>query len=408
MAVFQYIAKPAGAGGGGGAGGAVQGTITADTPRQARDELRQRGLSVRDLAEQKPTHDRRIVQRYLARRQAGKVTELLQEMSTLLAAGIPLLQALDTLTRQHEGRFQRSILLIRDQVAGGGSLTDAMKQQPELFDELCINIVEVGENAGTLDSSLARLVEFRRRSGNLKNKVANALIYPCIVLAVGIAVSIFLMTYVVPNLLSVLLDSGKELPFATVVVKAVSDFLLHDWWILVIAVAGVTLGWSAVMKSEAGRRRFHRLQLRLPVLGELIRKQSIARVSLVMSTLLKSDLTFVHAVKIAQRTVKNLVLRDALVECEKAVYAGRDISDALEKTDAFPPLVVQVFAVGQASGRLETMLENLATDYDAQVDVVSSRLTAMLEPIMMILLAVAVGFIAFATILPVMQAGDVL
>lgn len=403
MAVFQYIAKPAGAG-----GAPVQGTITADTPRQARDQLRERGLSVRDLVHQKPTRDRRIVQRYLARRQASKVTELLQEMSTLLAAGIPLLQALDTLTRQHEGRFQRSILLVRDHVAAGGSLTDAMKQQPELFDELCINIVEVGESAGTLDTSLARLVEFRRRAGNLKNKVANALIYPCIVLAVGIAVSVFLMTYVVPNLLSVLLDSGKELPFATVVVKSISDFLIHDWWLLVIGVAGVLLGWSAVMKSDTGRRRFHRLQLRLPLLGELIRKQSIARMSLVMSTLLKSDLTFVHAVKIAQRTVKNLVLRDALVECEKAVYAGRDISDALEKTQAFPPLVIQVFAVGQASGRLETMLENLATDYDAQVDVVSGRLTAMLEPIMMILLAVAVGFIAFATILPVMQAGDVL
>ena len=329
-------------------------------------------------------------------------------MSTLLAAGIPLLQALDTITRQHEGRFQRSILLIRDHVAAGGSLTDAMKQQPELFDELCLNIVEVGENAGTLDGSLARLVEFRRRSGNLKNKVANALIYPCIVLAVGLAVSVFLMTYVVPNLLTVLLDSGEELPFATVVVKTISDFLLHDGWILVLVVAGAGLGWSAVMKSEAGRRRVHRFQLRVPVLGELIRKQSIARVSLVMSTLLKSDLTFVHAVRIAQRTVKNLVLRDALVECEKAVYAGRDISDALEKTRAFPPLVIQVFAVGQSSGRLETMLENLATDYDAQVDVAAGRLTAMLEPIMMILLAIAVGFIAFATILPIMEAGNVL
>jgi len=402
MAVYSYIAV------GDMDAAQVRGTITADSPRQARDQLRAQGLRIRDVVEQQAGRQASHWSRYLLKRQSGQVTGLLQEMSTLLAAGIPLLEALDTITRQHTGRFKQAILLVRDHVAAGGSLAEAMQQQPELFDSLCINIIEVGENAGTLDTSLQRLVTFRRKSATLKNRVTSAMIYPCIVLAVGVAVSIFLMTFVVPNLLNVLLDSGKELPLATVIVKGMSDVLLGWWWALLLGVAAAVFAVNAVLRSDRGGMAWHRAQLRIPLLGELIRKQSIARMSMVMATLLKSDLPFVRAVKIAQRTVRNRVLRDALIACEHAVYAGRDIADALERTDAFPPLVIQVFAVGQASGRLESMLEELATDYDTQVEIASSRLTALLEPIMMILLAITVGFIAFATIMPILEAGDVL
>ncbi len=404
MAVYAYIAN-----GNGGSGEApVHGTISADSARQARDQLRGRGLSIREIVEQRPGGREGWRTRYLLGRQAGKVTGFLQEMSTLLRAGIPLVEALDTIARQHVERFQASILLLRDHVAAGGSLAEAMALQPALFDALCLNIVEVGENAGTLDTALARLVEFRRRAEGLKNRVAMALMYPCIVLVVALAVSVFVMTYVLPNLLGVLLESGKPLPMATVVIKVMSDFLVGWWWAVLlgaIATAGIV---GAVLRTDAGRRKWHRMQLNLPLLGELIRKQAIARMAMVMATLLKSGVTFVRAVQIAQRTVHNVVLRDSLVACELAVCAGQDISVALESTRAFPPLVIQVFAVGQASGNLEEMLENLAEDYDVQVDITLARLTALLEPIMLILLAIGVGFIAFATILPILEAGDVL
>jgi len=401
MAVYAYTAS------GDGAASVSNGTITADSPRQARDQLRARGLAVCDVVEQKPAALNWRAH-YLARRQAGKVTGLLQEMATLLGAGIPLLEALDTITRQHDGRFRDCILLLCDHVAAGGSLAEAMRLQPALFDGLCVSIVEVGENSGTLDAVLARLVSFRRRAAGLKNRVASALIYPCIVVAVGLAVSVFLMTFVVPNLLTVLLDSGKPLPMATAVVKAISDFLLSWWWAMLIAVVAVVGGTSATLRTERGATAWHRWQLRVPLLGELIRKQSIARVAMVMATLLHSGVVFVRAVQIAQRTVQNRVLRDALAACEQAVVAGHDISVALERTKAFPPLVIQIFAVGQASGRLEEMLDNLATDYDTQVDITAGRLTALLEPILMILLAIVVGFIAFAAILPILEASDVL
>ncbi len=404
MAVYAYTATARGHG----RAAPIRGTITADSPRQARDRLREQGLSIRDVVEQTPTRRQSPARRYLASRQSAKVSGLLQEMATLLGAGIPLLEALDTITRQHTGRFKQSIMLVRDHVAGGGSLADAMGLQPGLYDDLCLNIAEVGENAGTLDVVLGRLVEYRRRVAGLKNRVASALMYPCIVLGMGVVVSLFLMTYVVPKLLGVLRDTGKQLPFATRVVQGLSTFLLDWWWALGIGMAALVVIGGAAMRSERGRRAWHRLLLKMPVLGELIRKQAIARMSMVMATLLSSDVAFVRALRIAQRTVGNVVLRDALATCERAIYAGRDIAGALEKTQAFPPLVIQVFAVGQASGRLEAMLEQLAEDYDTQVDITANRLTALLEPIMMILLAIVVGFIAFATILPILEAGDVL
>jgi type II secretory pathway component PulF len=255
---------------------------------------------------------------------------------------------------------------------------------------------------------MQRLVEYRRRSAGLRNRVVSALLYPCIVLAAGVGVSIFLMTYVVPNILRVLVDSGRPLPMATVVVKSISDMLLAWWWAALLGAGLLGIAAAAALRSERGSMAWHRAQLRVPLLGELIRKQNIARSAMVMATLLRSGLVFVKALRITQRTVRNRVLRQSLAACEEAVMAGRDIAPALEKTGAFPPLVIQVFAVGQASGKLETMLESLAADYDAQVDIMSGRLAALLEPLLMLLLAVLVGFIAFATIMPILEAGNVL
>jgi general secretion pathway protein F len=404
MAVFAYTASSAGQG----TPQRLRGIIAADSPRQVRDRLRAQGLTVQDVVEQAPRVHAGIWTRYLARRHAAEVSTLLQEMATLLGAGIPLLETLDTLVRQHSGRFRLAVLLIRDEVAAGGSLAQAMGRAPELFDDLCVSIVEVGENAGTLEVSLQRLVEYRRRAGKLKNRVASALLYPCVVLTVGAGVSIFLMTYVVPNLLGVLTAGGKPLPLATVVVKAVSEAMVGWWWAGLLAMVALAATAGAVLRSERGCLAWHRLQLRLPLLGELVRKQAIARAAMVLATLLRSGLVFVQALRIARRTVPNRVLRQALTACEEAVLAGHDIAPSLEKTGAFPPLVIQVFAVGQASGKLETLLDNLAVDYDTQVDLLSSRLATLLEPLLMVLLAIVVGAIAFAVIMPILEAGDVL
>jgi type II secretory pathway component PulF len=190
-------------------------------------------------------------------------------------------------------------------------------------------------------------------------------------------------------------------------VKHASDFLVHRWWILLIAFVAVVAGIRVLLRTPRGRYAWHRAQLRIPVLGDLIRKQAIVRLSVVLSTLLRSGLVFVQSLQIARRTTTNLILAGALQRCEEAVQTGRDIGQALQDTGAFPPVMVRMFAVGQQSGRLEEMLDRLAADYDRQVNTAAQRLTALLEPLLILILVLLGGFIGVATILPLLEAADV-
>lgn len=400
MTVFAYKAADVDA-------SEISGTIVADSPRQARDLLRDRSLTVHQMVEvASQTNIHWWNRRGSASR--AKLTGFFRELSTLLAVGIPLLEAIDTLAEQYTGRLRATLLMLRERIAAGSSLADAMGQQPAVFDELSVIMTEVGEDSGSLETTLGELGEFRQRGEQVKGRIATAALYPCIVLMVGLAVTIFLMTYVVPGLLSGLAQAGKPLPAPTRIVKAISDFLIHHPAPLLTAVAGLIVGVVSLMRTGPGRRLWHRSQLRIPILGELIRKQAIARIAVIVSTLMRSGLVFLRGLQVARRATRNRVLADALGVCEKAVQAGQDISESLATTGAFPPMVVKIFSVGQQSGRLEEMLDRLAEDYDRQVATTASRFTSVLEPVLIILLAILVGFVALATILPLLEAGNVL
>ncbi|CAA9416539.1 MAG: hypothetical protein AVDCRST_MAG64-2633 [uncultured Phycisphaerae bacterium] len=404
MAVFAYKAT--------GDGDAVtRGVLSADSPRQARDLLRAKGLVVDEIAPHRGTGvgsarggGRAGVGS--SRRHAARAVSFARELSTLLGAGLPLLDAIDTIIKQHAGGFRSVLLAVRDQVSAGSSLAEAMRAHPRVFDDLYVSITEVGESAGTLDFALEQLADFKERSAALKNRVVTALTYPAVVLFMAVGVAVLLMTMVVPNLLATLAESGRPLPWPTRVVKGASDALLGWWWLIAAGLAAAAAAGAAALNSGPGRAAWHRLQLRVPVVGDLLRKQAVVRIAVVMSALLKSGIVFVRAIEIAQRSTRNVVLRDALARCERAVTRGQDIGEALADTAAFPPLVVQVFAVGQQSGRLEEMLDRLAKDYDRQLTTASQRLTAVLEPLLILAMVVLVGFIAFATILPMLEAAD--
>jgi type II secretory pathway component PulF len=385
----------------------VGGTIIADTPRQARDVLREQGLTLTDI---RPVTEAGLG--FLTRARGGRAQEevlsFVRELATLLQAGIPLLGALQTLTRQHGGRFRAVVQQLADQVAAGLSLADAMDRQGAYFDELCVSLVRVGENTGALETALKRLAEFKEKAHRLRSRITTALVYPAVVCAIGVAVSIFLMTYVVPNLLETLTQAGKELPWITQVVKGVSDFLLGWWWALLLglAVAGAALRW--IVSTDRGRLVLDRLTLRLPVVGDLVRKENTSRMAVVLAALLRSGLPFVEAVRITRGTLRNRIFRNAMTDYEAAVTAGRDVAAPLAAAGVFSPMAVQMLAVGQEAGQLEDMLQQLADAYDVQVATATQRLTAVLEPLLIVLLAVMVGAIALATILPILEASNVL
>lgn len=386
----------------------VSGTIVAHTPREARDSLRQKGLTIEEVRRVEAHAKSGIFQRWSQWRHARNTLELTRELSTLLGVGIPLVEALETLARPHRGRFRAVILKLREAVSAGRSLSDAMSEEPGVFDDLTLHLVEVGETAGSLETTLERVADFKEKSIELKNRVGNALLYPLLVLLIGTAVTLFLMTFVVPQLLNALVEAGKPLPFSTRVVKTASDLLLHYWWLLLAAAGLAGSSLALFLQTARGLKLWHSLQLRAPVIGPLIRKQAIARMAVVLSTLLRNGMVFIKALHVTGKTVQNVVLREALVQCEQAIQAGQDIARALEEPDVFPPAVIHLFAVGQQSGRLEEMLERLALDYDRQVQLSTQRLATLVEPTLIVILAVIVGWIAFATMMPILQAGNIL
>lgn len=401
MAVFAYKATD-------GSACLVRGTIVADTARQARDELRGRGLTIHDVLAQTAKSGRiwSLLQR--PARSSSKLSSTVRELATLLGAGIPLLESLDTLSEQYRGSFRSSLLTLRERVSAGCGLAEAMREQPAVYDMLCVQMVEVGENSGTLDVVLEQVAAFSERSLQFKDRVTSALLYPAIVLMMSVGVGMFLMTVVVPMLLDNLLDAGRPLPWPTRVLKGMSDTVrVHGWWLALLIVALIS-AVVAALRTERGRLLWHRVLLRIPLVGGMAQKQEIARISMIVSTLMKSGIVFLQAIETAARTTKNTVIGRALLQGRDAVMAGRDIGDALAPTGVFPPMVIQIFDVGQQSGKLEEMLDRLSQAYERQVNSLATRLAAVLEPILIIFLSVFVGFILFATILPILEAGNVL
>lgn len=401
MPLFQYQSTTT-------AGTLSRGTIAADSGREAREKLRAQGLLVDKLVAVGERAESGKAFFVRPGRYASLVAAMVRDLATLLSTGIGLVEALETLSKQYKGAFQFSLISLRQQVASGTSLSEAMAAEPNIYDELTVQMVKVGENSGTLDIVLDRLADFRERYLQFKDRVVTALMYPAIVIGLAVMVSVFLMTVVLPNLLEGLLDTGKPLPWPTQVLKWMSDLATqHGLW---LAIGGMVtiISIVAVVRTSWGKRKWHQLLFRLPLLGPLAKKQEIARAAVIVSTLMKNGIPFVESAGIAARAARNVLLKESLEAMCVKVQSGRDIGEALEATRIFPPMVVQIFTVGQQTGKLEEMLDRLANGYERQVASTTDRLTAAIEPILIVCLSIFVGFILFATILPILEAGNVL
>ena len=377
------------------------GTISADNPALARHALRQSGFVVTRLTA--ATTGRR---RFWRRHATGATAwaEVWRELALLLRTGIPLADGLSVLVRQHHGALQIQLRGILEAVRSGRSLSEALSDRPESFDPVVLGVVRVGQAAGALDSALECLADFSARRAHLRERLTSVLIYPCILCAVGLGVVAFLMTYVVPQLVDVLQAAGRDLPRSTRLLKAISDALLGGWpWVLVGAGGSILLlVWA--LRHPTSRRALERGLLRIPVLGDLVRKAWMAHVSLLLALLLRANVRFVEAVGIIRTGARARLLADELLRLETAVEAGSDLAAPLAGSAVFPPLVAQVLAVGQDAGELPTMLEQLREGYDRAVTVATSRFLAVLEPTLVVTLAAVVGFVLYAALVPMLEA----
>ena len=335
-----------------------------------------------------------------------------RQLATLIDAGLPLLKGLGVLAKQEKDLVLRNaITSMADSVQGGSTFSESMGQHPRIFNRLYVSMVKAGEIGGVLELVLTRLAEFQEKAQKIKNKVKSAMTYPVVVLAIALLILFFLLTTIVPKFAKIfedMLGAGSALPWLTLKVMAASEFVKGMWFPpnLYYTLAGLGLlffGWWLLNNTEKGRNGFDRFKLRMPVFGDLARKSAIARFTRTLGTLVTSGVPILQALNITKETAGNVVLSDAIMKVHDAVKEGESIVSPLEASGVFPPMVISMVDVGEETGQLPEMLLKVAEVYDDEVDNAVESLTSLLEPIMIVFLALIVGTIVIALFLPLIE-----
>jgi general secretion pathway protein F len=333
-----------------------------------------------------------------------EVAVFTRQLATLLRAGIPLAEALAALSEQSDNKkFEVILTGVRQKVNEGSSLADTLSQHPTIFPELYTNMVRSGEAAGNLDAVLARLADFLDAQYALRSKVSAALTYPIIMMVLGSAIMALLMIVVVPKITSIFDDIGKSLPWNTSVLIFASDTIAGYWWLLIVVGVLGYVGFRAWVKRPKGRLTVDRLKLRMWLIGPLVRYVAVARFARTLSTMLAAGVPVLTALEIVKRVLNNVVLEKVIEEARDAIREGESIAAPLRRSKEFPSMMVHMVAVGERSGQLETMLENVAAAYERDVDGKVARLTTVLSPLLIVIMAMAVGFIVLSILQPIMD-----
>lgn len=385
----------------------LSGIIDAENPRAARLKLRRSGVFPTDLAEAQtePTRrEARSVGRFFERVGPQDLAIVTRQLSTLVAAGLPLVECLSALIDQVDReRLKRMLSQIREQVNEGSSLADAMARHPRIFTDLYVNMVRAGEASGALDVVLLRLADYTESSSALRRKITSALVYPAIMVVLGGGIMFFLLTYVVPRITRIFVESKQVLPLPTRFLIGLSGFLSAWWWVIALMAATAMIGFRYYLRTPAGRYAFDRFTLRAPVFGKLFQKVAVARFSRTLSTLLRSGIGLLQSLDIVKNIVNNRVLLEAIESARDAIREGQSIAPPLNRSGFFPPLMIHMIAVGERSGQLEEMLARTADAYEGEVDTTLSTLTTALEPAIIVLMGAVVTFIVLSILLPIFQ-----
>jgi type IV pilus assembly protein PilC len=375
----------------------------------SRDGKVKRPRAARVAPTPAPAAKRKEVSITLFKKQKVKSKVLMiftRQLATLIDSGLPLLRSLNVLARQERDTvLKRTTESLADSVQCGNTFSDSLAQHPKIFNELYISMVKAGELGGVLEVVLARLAEFQEKAQKIKGKVLSAMIYPAIVMTVAVTIMGFLLVFIVPRFEAIFKDmlGDKPLPGITIFVITISRFAQSNWALLIGAVVVLIIGTKVLGRTSGGRSLIDQVKLRLPLFGDLIRKTSISRFSRTLGTLVTSGVSILQALNITRDTAGNTVIANAISQVHDRVKEGESIVQPLESSGAFPPMVVSMIDVGEETGQLPDMLLKIADVYDGEVDNSVAALTSILEPIMIVFLAVVVGTIVIALFLPLIS-----
>lgn len=412
MAVYAYKGLDA-------AGKKTDGIVDAESAKAARQKLRKQGVFTTEIVEGKAGAQavRRAgssggsglsvevdFSKYLERVSVSDIAIATRQLAALVGAGIPLVEAIGTVSKQVEKEKLRLALReTREKVNEGKNLADALSDYPKLFNDLYVNMVRAGEQAGALEHVLERLADYTEASVELRGKVIASMTYPLVMMVVAIGVVGFLMTFVVPKITKIFLDMGSDLPAITKMVMWTSDFL-QAYWAAVLVFMGLFMwGFRRWHATPKGRRIVDENLLKIPVFGRMLMMVTVARFASTLATLMSAGVPLLRAMAIVRNIMGNVVLRKVVEEAQEAVREGQPMNKPLRNSGRFPPMVVDMISVGERTGELAPMLDRVAVSYEAQVSRRLATLTALLEPLMILVMGGVVFVIALAVLLPMLQ-----
>jgi len=399
MPLFKYIELNS-------TGRKKRGTIDAASIAEARRTLRAAKIHLLEITSaQKDIHrqfgagSRTISFRRIKQRDVSVAT---RQLATLLHAGIPLVPALSALVEQLSAQpLEKVFAPIRDRVNEGIPLAKAMAEYPAVFSEVFVSMIRAGEATGTLENVLLRLAEIAERRTNLTNKVKAAMAYPAFMAIVGVSVIAFIFTYVIPSITKLFLEMNRQLPWPTVMLMRISNFIQNYFWLFIIMLIVIIVAPIFWSKTTKGRRVWDQIKLKLPLFGNLNQKIAIARFSRTLAVLLASGLSIVETLDLSRQVIGNTVISDVVDQARNAISHGAGIAESFQRSGVFPPIVIHMISAGEKSGGIEEGLTNVADAFDNDVEVTVKALTSLLEPAMIVLLGIIVGFIVLAILMPI-------
>ena len=405
MAAFEYKGFDA-------AGKGINGIVDADSAKGARGKLRKQGLFPTDIWEQKAGKATRgkgtsieiDLSRFFQRVKPQDVSTMTSQLSTLVGAGIPMVEALTALIDQTDNpALKLTLVEVREQVNQGDSLGRAMGKHTKVFNPLFVNMVSAGETSGALDAVLRRLSEYTEAQVRLRGQVTKAMMYPILMGGVATAIIIGLFVFVIPRIKRIFDSFGAGLPWITRAVLFFSDFLAGWWWAVILVVGGVALWTRRWVKTPKGRDRWDRWMLTMPLFGKVNRLVAVSRFCRTLSTLLASGVPILTAVGIVRNVVGNTVMAAAIDSAGKNISEGQSIAGPLKESGQFPPLVTHMISIGEKTGELEPMLLKVSDSYDTEVENTLGALTSLLEPLLILVMGGVVVIVALAVLLPMLN-----
>lgn len=399
MPVYEYKGVSA-------SGKSVSGVLDGETLKAVKARLKKDGIVVLEVHEGSAVRAARSKEFSFRRGRvnAGDVANATRQLATLLSSGLPLMEALNVLVEQEDNQaLKQSLASVRDSVREGSSFADALKTDTKVFSQLYGNMVAAGEASGTLELTLAQLADFLEDQARFRGKLTAALAYPVLMTIIGVGVLFFLFTFVLPRVVGMFEDMRQQLPFMTIALLWMVRAVSSAWWAILIVIGGAAYYLRRYFSTIEGKARLDAALLRLPVFGSLIRMIAVSRFTRTLGTLLQSGVPALTALDIVRSVVGNSVIAEAINKARENVREGESIADPLRRSGLFPPVVIQMVAVGEKSGELETMLLKISDSFDRTVETRMTALMSLLEPVIILVMGLVVGFIVIAIMLPILQ-----